>query len=63
MDPGADESSEDGGVSPQELATMAHHGSSFDWLAEEPEIYSDTDGEPSDRALGATATRRDPGRQ
>ena len=46
MDPGADESSEDGGVSPQELATMAHHGGSFDWLAEEPEIYSDTDGEP-----------------
>ena len=30
----------------QALATLASQGGAFNWLAEEPEIYSDTDGEP-----------------
>ena len=30
----------------QELAAVAQHGGSFDWLADEPDLYSDQDGEP-----------------
>ena len=30
----------------QELAVIAQHGGSFDWLADEPDLYSDEDGEP-----------------
>lgn len=30
----------------QELAVVAQHGGSFDWLADEPDLYSDEDGEP-----------------
>ena len=30
----------------QALATLASQGGAFNWLADEPEIYSDTDGEP-----------------
>lgn len=29
-----------------ELAHLAQHGGSFDWLAEEPDLYSAEDGEP-----------------
>jgi hypothetical protein len=29
-----------------ELAVLAQHGGAFDWLGEEPEIYSANDGEP-----------------
>jgi len=29
-----------------ELSAVAQHGGSFDWLADEPELYSDEDGEP-----------------
>lgn len=29
-----------------ELAHIAQHGGSFDWLADEPDIYSADDGEP-----------------
>ncbi len=28
-----------------ELAALAQHGGAFDWLADEPELYSDEDGE------------------
>lgn len=30
----------------QEVAALAQHGGAFDWLAEEPEIYSLEDGKP-----------------
>ena len=30
----------------QELAAVAQHGGSFDWLSDEPDLYSDEDGEP-----------------
>jgi hypothetical protein len=30
----------------EELAAMAQHGGSFDWLADEPDLYSLDDGEP-----------------
>jgi hypothetical protein len=29
-----------------ELAELAQRGGSFDWLADEPDLYSDEDGEP-----------------
>ena len=29
-----------------ELAALAQHGGAFDWLADEPELYSLEDGEP-----------------
>jgi hypothetical protein len=29
-----------------ELAHIAQHGGSFDWLADEPDLYSADDGEP-----------------
>lgn len=29
-----------------ELAALAQHGGAFDWLADEPELYSAEDGEP-----------------
>jgi hypothetical protein len=29
-----------------ELTALAQHGGAFDWLAEEPDIYSASDGEP-----------------
>ena len=29
-----------------DLASLAQAGRAFDWLAEEPELYSPTDGEP-----------------
>ena len=29
-----------------ELAALAQHGGAFDWLADEPELYSIEDGEP-----------------
>lgn len=32
--------------SAKELATLAQRGGAFDWLDEEPEIYSLADGEP-----------------
>jgi hypothetical protein len=32
--------------SSEELAKWAQHGGAFDWLAEEPELYSLKDGEP-----------------
>jgi hypothetical protein len=31
---------------PAELAVLAQRGGSFDWLADEPELYSLSDGEP-----------------
>jgi hypothetical protein len=30
----------------QELAAVAQHGGSFDWLDDEPELYTDDDGRP-----------------
>ena len=30
----------------KQLAALAERGGSFDWLADEPELYSDADGEP-----------------
>ncbi len=30
-----------------ELAQLAQHGGSFDWLAEEPDLYTPDDGEPA----------------
>jgi len=30
----------------EELAVVAQHGGSLDWLADEPDLYSDEDGEP-----------------
>jgi hypothetical protein len=33
-------------VPSQELAAIAQHGGSFDWLEDEPDLYSDQDGEP-----------------
>lgn len=30
----------------EELAALAQHGGAFDWLADEPNIYSLEDGEP-----------------
>lgn len=30
----------------KELATLAQHGGAFEWLADEPDIYSANDGEP-----------------
>jgi hypothetical protein len=32
--------------SSEELALVAQSGRAFDWLAEEPELYSADDGEP-----------------
>ena len=32
--------------SPTELAALAQHGGAFDWLADEPDLYSAEDGEP-----------------
>jgi hypothetical protein len=29
-----------------ELAHVAQHGGSFDWLADEPDLYTEKDGEP-----------------
>lgn len=29
-----------------ELAALAQHGGAFDWLADEPDLYSSDDGEP-----------------
>jgi hypothetical protein len=33
------------GPTPHELAALAEHGGSFDWLVDEPELYSLADGE------------------
>jgi hypothetical protein len=33
-------------VSNADLAAIAQHGGSFGWLEDEPELYSDADGEP-----------------
>lgn len=30
----------------EELARIAQDGGAFDWLAQEPELYADEDGEP-----------------
>ncbi len=30
-----------------ELAELAERGGSLDWLADEPDLYSDEDGEPA----------------
>ena len=30
----------------EDLAAVAQHGGAFDWLADEPDLYSDEDGEP-----------------
>jgi hypothetical protein len=30
----------------EELAAIAQHGGAFDWLADEPDLYSLDDGEP-----------------
>ncbi len=32
--------------SSEELAILAQRGGSFDWLADEPDLYSEKDGEP-----------------
>jgi hypothetical protein len=32
--------------SPRELAALAQHGGSFNWLADEPDLYGPDDGEP-----------------
>jgi hypothetical protein len=31
---------------PLELAALAQHGGAFDWLSDEPDLYTDEDGEP-----------------
>ncbi len=36
----------DGELDVRELGRVAHVGGSFDWLADEPDIYSSDDGEP-----------------
>jgi hypothetical protein len=36
----------DDGPAGRELAMLAERGGAFDWLAEEPDIYSAEDGEP-----------------
>jgi hypothetical protein len=36
----------DHGPTSAELAEVAQRGGSFDWLAQEPDLYSATDGEP-----------------
>lgn len=36
----------DGEPTAEQLAALAAAGGSFAWLAEEPEMYSSTDGEP-----------------
>lgn len=33
-------------VSSRELAEIAQHGGAFDWLDDEPDLYTDADGEP-----------------
>jgi len=33
-------------LSAAEMARIAEHGGAFEWLADEPDIYSDEDGEP-----------------
>jgi hypothetical protein len=33
-------------VSAAEFSALAQHGGSFDWLAEEPDLYTIDDGEP-----------------
>lgn len=30
----------------EDIARLAEHGGSFDWLAEEPDVYTLEDGEP-----------------
>ncbi len=37
---------EAGAPTPAELAALAQHGGAFDWLADEPDLYSLADGEP-----------------
>jgi hypothetical protein len=37
---------DDGVLSAAELATLAERGGSFDWLANEPDLYTLADGEP-----------------
>jgi hypothetical protein len=36
----------DQGPTNEELARLAQVGKSFDWLADEPELYTPADGEP-----------------
>jgi hypothetical protein len=36
----------DAGISDAELATLVQGGGAFDWLADEPDLYSLADGEP-----------------
>ena len=38
-----------------DLAAVAQHGGSFDWLNDEPDLYTDQDGEPVGSS-GVTAT-------
>ena len=33
-------------LTPAQLAQLAQHGGSFDWLADEPDVYTLKDGEP-----------------
>jgi hypothetical protein len=33
-------------VPSQDLAAIAQHGGSLDWLNDEPDLYTDQDGEP-----------------
>lgn len=36
----------DGEVTSDDLARIAMSGESFDWLADEPDLYTDSDGVP-----------------
>ena len=41
-------------VTADDLAAIAQHGGAFDWLHDEPDIYSDEDGEPVEASSAST---------
>ena len=47
----AAEHSTDEDILASDLASMAMAGGAFDWLADEPDLYDDTHGEPIETVL------------
>ena len=41
-------------ITSEDLAAIAQHGGAFDWLHDEPEIYSKDDGEPVEDSSAST---------
>ncbi len=44
-------------ITSDDLAAIAQHGGAFDWLRDEPDLYSEDDGEPVEDGSASTRER------